>query len=54
MRGYTLNEYRLKKVNEKLPSPDPPIFRSEREVFEFLGIKWQEPSERVGPVELLF
>jgi DNA polymerase/3'-5' exonuclease PolX len=54
MRGYTLNEYRLKKVNEKLPIPDPPIFRSEREVFDFLGIKWQEPSERVGPVELLY
>jgi DNA polymerase/3'-5' exonuclease PolX len=52
MKGYTLNEYRLKKVKESLPIPDVPEFKTERDVFDFLGIKYQSPEERVGPIEV--
>lgn len=52
MKGYTLNEHRLKKVNDTLPIPDVPVFHEEKDVFDFLGIVYQSPEERVGPVEL--
>jgi DNA polymerase/3'-5' exonuclease PolX len=52
MRGYTLNEHRLKKLNEKLPIPDVPIFYEEKDIFDFLRIIYQSPEERIGPVEL--
>ena len=52
MKGYTLNEYRLKKVKESLPIPEVPEFKTERDVFDFLGIKYQSPEERVGPIEV--
>jgi len=51
MKGYTLNEHRLKKVNDSLPIPDVPIFYDEKDVFNFLGIKYQSPEERIGPIE---
>lgn len=53
MKGYTLNEHRLKKVNDKLPIPDVPIFYDEKDVFDFLGIAYQTPEQRVGPIELI-
>lgn len=54
LKGYTLNEHRLKKIKETIPSPEVPEFNTEEDVFEFLGIKYQSPPERVGPVELIF
>jgi DNA polymerase (family 10) len=51
VKGYTLNEHRLKKVNDSLPIPDVPIFYDEKDVFNFLGIKYQSPEERIGPIE---
>jgi DNA polymerase/3'-5' exonuclease PolX len=53
MKGYTLNEHRLKKVNDSLPIPDVPIFYDEKDVFDFLGIKYQSPEERIGPIEFI-
>ena len=51
-RGYTLNEYRLapKKGSKK---KDPPVFESERELHEFLGMSYVEPElrENTGEVE---
>jgi DNA polymerase/3'-5' exonuclease PolX len=51
-KGYTLNEYRLKKIKESLPIPEVPEFHTEKDVFDFLGIKYQSPEERVGPIEV--
>ncbi len=53
LKGYTLNEHRLKKVNDSLPIPDVPIFYDEKDVFDFLGIKYQSPEERIGPIEFI-
>jgi len=52
MRGYTLNEKTMEKLVSTLPIPDPPEFKTEKDVFDFLGIKYQSPEERVGPIEL--
>ena len=51
MKGYTLNEHRLKKDNDSLPIPDVPIFYDEKDVFDFLGIIYQNPEQRIGPIE---
>jgi DNA polymerase/3'-5' exonuclease PolX len=53
MKGYTLNEHRLKKVNDSLPIPDVPVFYEEKDVFDFLGIVYQSPEERTGAIEFI-
>jgi DNA polymerase beta len=52
-RGYTLSEKGMKKLNKELPIPDPPSFQTEKDVFDFLGIIYQEPSERKGPIQII-
>lgn len=51
-RGYTLNEHALTKISPEYAIPEPPPFRTEKDVFDFLGIEYQYPYERVGPVKL--
>lgn len=53
LKGYTLNEHRLQKIDESFPTPKVPLFKTERDIFNFLGIVYQEPSERVGPVQMV-
>lgn len=53
LKGYTLNEHRLKKTDEKSDSPSVPSFKTEKDVFKFLGIVYQEPHERAGPVQMV-
>jgi len=68
-RGYTLNEYRLapkepkelKEPNQadgrggkrRAPLPEPPVFQSEAELYEFLGLQFVPPElrEDVGEIE---
>lgn len=51
-RGYTLNEYRLapKEGSEK---DEPPVFETEAQLYEFLGLAFVEPElrENTGEVE---
>jgi DNA polymerase beta len=54
LKGYTLNEHRLKKKDEDSNIPEPPYFKTEKDIFDFLGIKYLHPNERVGDIELLF
>lgn len=51
-KGYTLNEHFLTKLSKDYAVPEPPLFRTEKDVFDFLGIEYQYPYERVGPVKL--
>jgi DNA polymerase/3'-5' exonuclease PolX len=48
-RGYSLNEHKLSKL---VPvAADVPFLKTERDVFEFLRIKYQSPEQRSGAVE---
>ncbi len=53
-KGYTLNEHRLKKIDENSNVPEPPYFKTEKDIFDFLGIKYLHPKDRIEDVELLF
>lgn len=51
-RGYTLNEYRL-APKEGSGKEDPPVFETEQELYEFLGLAYVEPElrENTGEIE---
>jgi len=51
-RGYTLNEYRL-AAKEGSGNEAPPVFHTEEELYEFLGLDFVEPElrENTGEVE---
>jgi DNA polymerase beta len=49
-QGYTLNEHALTKINPESDVPQPPPFRTEKDVFDFLGLEFQYPNERVKDV----
>lgn len=51
-RGYTLNEYRL-AAKEGSGNDEPPVFHTEEELYEFLGLDFVEPElrENTGEVE---
>jgi DNA polymerase/3'-5' exonuclease PolX len=58
IKGYTLNEHFLTKLvwdkdssfsKERL---DPPIFETEKDVFDFLRVKYLTPFERTGEIEV--
>lgn len=51
-RGYTLNEYRL-APKEGSGKEDPPVFETEAQLYEFLGLAFVEPElrENTGEVE---
>jgi DNA polymerase beta len=47
--GYTLNEHGMKPTGDK---PAPPPMKTERDIFEFVGLKYVEPVKRIrGPLE---
>jgi DNA polymerase/3'-5' exonuclease PolX len=47
-KGYTLNEYALTKTGTVPDAPEPPPFKSEKDIFDFVGLVYKEPSERTG------
>jgi DNA polymerase (family 10) len=51
-RGYTLNEYRL-GLKEGSDRDEPPVFESEAQLYEFLGLEFIPPElrENTGEVE---
>lgn len=51
-RGYTLNEYRL-APKEGSDKDEPPVFETEAQLYEFLGLAFVEPElrENTGEVE---
>lgn len=51
LKGYTLNEHRLSKL-KNFDVPNPPKFETEKDVFDFLGIVYQSPEMRIGPVDI--
>jgi DNA polymerase/3'-5' exonuclease PolX len=44
-RGYTLNEHTMKAVKENVENPPP--MESEKDIFDFLGLRYVDPKERV-------
>lgn len=45
-RGYTLNEHRIAAVSSRAPAV-PATFRSEEDIFAFVGLRYVPPTERV-------
>ena len=50
-RGYTLNEHRLQPLEDSA-SPIPPYFKTEQDIFDFLGLVYVPPQERVDASSL--
>ena len=49
-QGYTLNEHEMKPTGDKSP---PPTMKSEKDIFDFLGLKYIDPKERKGESEII-
>jgi DNA polymerase/3'-5' exonuclease PolX len=43
-KGYTLNEHRLQATKEGVPAV--PLFETEKDIFDFLGVQYVEPTMR--------
>jgi DNA polymerase/3'-5' exonuclease PolX len=55
MKGYTLNEHRLGALpleKGQTAPPKPPVFHTEKDVFDFLNVKYLSPEERTGEIEV--
>jgi len=57
-KGYSLNEHTLSLVREKegtsakqLP-PTPPPMETEKDIFDFLGLEYVEPEDRLGEAQI--
>ena len=46
--GYTLNEHAMKLTGKKEGAKPVPKFKFEEEIFEFLGLQYKDPAQRVG------
>jgi DNA polymerase/3'-5' exonuclease PolX len=54
VKGYTLNEHRLGTLpleKGQTEPATPPVFHTERDVFDFLHVKYLSPEERTGEIE---
>jgi DNA polymerase/3'-5' exonuclease PolX len=51
-KGYSLNEHTLTPVGEQLPPPPPPM-NTEKDIFDFLGLKYVEPENRLGEAQIV-
>lgn len=47
-QGYSLSEHGLKLLRSDVPSP--PLMKSEKDIFDFLGLKYVRPEERNMPL----
>ncbi len=50
-KGYTLNEHRLEPTKEGVPAV--PKMKTEKDIFDFLGLKYVEPTMRRGESDVL-
>jgi DNA polymerase/3'-5' exonuclease PolX len=48
--GYTLNEHEMKPTGDK---PMPPALKTEEAIFEFVGLKYVLPTERVDATQIV-
>jgi len=51
-KGYSLNEHTLTPVGEQPPPPPPPM-KTEKDIFNFLGLKYIEPENRLGEAQIV-
>ena len=47
-KGYSLSEHGLKRVRDGVPVP--PAMNSEKDIFDFLGLTFVEPTSRINPL----
>ena len=47
-KGYSLSEHGLKRVREGVPVP--PAMNSEKDIFDFLGLVYVKPEDRINPL----
>lgn len=52
-KGYTLNEHRMKIFDDVENVPTPPVFTTEKDIFDFLGVKYLTPEERTNNIREL-
>lgn len=50
-KGYTLNEHGMEPLHDTKPKPPP--MKSERDIFDFLGVTWVEPVDRKGAANVV-
>ncbi len=50
-KGYTLNEHALTAIRTDVEAV--PYMNSEKDIFKFLGLRYIEPSKRVGPEQII-
>ena len=50
-RGYTLNEYKLTRIRENVS--EVPLMNSERDIFEFLKLRYIQPSKRINNKQII-
>jgi DNA polymerase beta len=50
-KGYTLNEHTMKPVKEGVKEVPP--MKTERDIFDFLGLQYVEPEDRVGASNII-
>jgi len=48
-KGYTLNEHIMKPTTEG----EVPVMKTEKDIFDFLGLKYKEPNERINENSVL-
>ncbi len=48
-KGYTLNEHTMKPTSD---APAPPAMKEEKDIFDFLGLEYVEPSMRRGEADI--
>jgi DNA polymerase beta len=48
-KGYSLSEHGLKRIRDGVLAP--PIMNSEKDIFDFLGLEYVKPSDRINPLE---
>lgn len=51
-KGYSLNEHTLTPVGEQPPPPPPPM-NTEKDIFDFLGLKYVDPENRLGESQIV-
>ena len=47
-KGYSLSEHGLKRVRDGVPVP--PVMNSETDIFDFLGLTYVKPEDRINPL----
>jgi len=48
--GYTLNEHRLELIDKESKVSKVPYMKTEKDIFEFLGLRYIEPSKRINQI----